>query len=91
MITNHGRTAILTDYDSRVISIRLNSSITVSDFLIKEVEAQIYTIEFDIPEGISNLTIVELLDSNNNVLSRANLFVPVDINTRYKHVTRVVQ
>lgn len=89
MITHTGLNVIITDYSVRIVKVRINGSIVITEFATKKVVGNVLTLEFDMVEGVSNVRLIELLNRDDVVLSRATLFVPVDIDTRFKYVTKV--
>lgn len=90
MITANGKHSIATDYKNTIAKVRLNESIDITDFVTAEVTEDTATIEFDIPNGVTQLQRIRFLDENDQALSDSHLFVPVQVDTRFKYTVRVV-
>ena len=86
MITANGLNQIATNFESLVATVLLNGSVKVTEFTLEKVENHIYTLEFDIPASVTNLTRLEVLDANDNVIATNDLFVPIDQDARFKYV-----
>ncbi|OUO31740.1 putative phage tail protein [Flavonifractor sp. An306] len=60
-----------------IVSARINGTISISD-LTKSVSGSVLTINFTVPAGdFTAITTVELLDASGNVLTSANVYVPI--------------
>ena len=46
-------------------------------------------IEFQVPDGIREISKIEILDNTSQVLSRMDLYVPIETNTRFKYKLEV--
>lgn len=46
-------------------------------------------IDFQVPDGIREVSKIELLDSASQVLSRMDLYVPIETSTRFKYKLEV--
>lgn len=46
-------------------------------------------IDFQVPDGIREVSKIELLDNTSQVLSRMDLYVPIETNTRFKYKLEV--
>ena len=46
-------------------------------------------IDFQVPDGIREISKVEILDNTSQVLSRMDLYVPIETNTRFKYKLEV--
>lgn len=46
-------------------------------------------IDFQVPDGIREVSKIELLDNASQVLSRMDLYVPIETNTRFKYKLEV--
>ena len=42
-------------------------------------------IDFQVPDGIREISKIEILDNTSQVLSRMDLYVPIETNTRFKY------
>ncbi|SEN73335.1 hypothetical protein SAMN04488134_101766 [Amphibacillus marinus] len=89
MITDLTKNLIAVQYEENLINVRLNGSVLVNDFELSEVNQNTVTLEFNVPSGISQITRLELLGET-GVLSDSNLFVPVEVDTRFRYRMRVV-
>lgn len=46
-------------------------------------------IDFQVPSGIREVSKIEILDNTSQVLSRMDLYVPIETNTRFKYKLEV--
>lgn len=46
-------------------------------------------IDFQVPDGIREVSKIEILDNTSQVLSRMDLYVPIETNTRFKYKLEV--
>lgn len=46
-------------------------------------------IDFQVPDGIREVSKIELLDNTSQVLSRMDLYVPIETSTRFKYKLEV--
>lgn len=46
-------------------------------------------IDFQVPDGIREISKIEILDNTSQVLSRMDLYVPIETNTRFKYKLEV--
>lgn len=46
-------------------------------------------IDFQVPDGIREVSKIELLDSTSQVLTRMDLYVPIETSTRFKYKLEV--
>lgn len=72
-----------------VATARINGSVSISD-LEKEISGSTLTITYKVPqEQATEITKVELLDANNNVLTSSAVYIPVTTSTILKHTIPV--
>jgi len=64
---------------SDIAKVRVNESLIITDFIIKESTQNIVTIEYQIAleSGITEVTKIELLDVMDNVLTESLVYVPI--------------
>ena len=67
----------------------MNGNVVVETFVIKEVDADTLTIEFDVPISVTAITKLEILDSDDNILGNSNLYVTISNDTRFKYQVKV--
>lgn len=46
-------------------------------------------IDFQVPDGMREISKIEILDNTSQVLSRMDLYVPIETNTRFKYKLEV--
>lgn len=86
-LLNYVSSSISTD----VAAARLNSSIVISS-LNKTVTDNVLTITYSvIAEQTTSITKIELLDSNNNVLTESAVYIPISEPTTIKHIITSVE
>jgi len=88
MITAEGLNQIATNFKSLVKEVLLNGTIGVEDFVLEEVTGQVYTLEFDVPNGVTNLARLEILDVDNQVIASNDLFLSIDQDARFKYILK---
>ena len=72
-----------------ITSVRLNGTEVISTFETKTSEDEDTILEYLVPISSGNaVTLVELLDSNGNVLSSATCYVPREETVLFKHIIR---
>lgn len=76
---------------SDIAKVRVNESLIIADFTIKESTQNIVTIEYPIAleSGITEITKVELLDVVDNVLTSSLVYVPILENVILKHTIQI--
>lgn len=74
-----------------VAKVRINDSYIISTFITKQSNENIATIEYRLPtsSGLTEATKIELLDSENNVLSESAIYVPLPEDVILKHTIKV--
>lgn len=66
---------------------RLNNASIVT--IRKQRTGNYVLIDFQVPDGIREVSKIELLDSASQVLSRMDLYVPIETSTRFKYKLEV--
>ena len=76
---------------SDIAKVRINDSLIITDFTIKESIQNIVTIEYQIAleSGITEVTKVELLDATDNVLTESLVYVPILESIILKHTIQI--
>ena len=76
---------------SDIAKVRVNESLIIADFTIKESTQNIVTIEYQIAleSGITEITKVELLDVVDNVLTASLVYVPILESIILKHTIQI--
>lgn len=76
---------------SDIAKVRVNESLIIADFTIKESTQNIVTIEYQIAleSGITEITKVELLDVVDNVLTSSLVYVPILESIILKHTIQI--
>ena len=76
---------------SDIAKVRVNESLIIDDFIVKESAQNIATIEYQIAleDGITEVTKVELLDVMDNVLTESLVYVPILENIILKHTIQI--
>ncbi len=76
---------------SNVAKVRLNNTLIITEFSTKAATNSTVTVEYQVEktDGINEVTLVELLDVSNNVLSSAKIYVPVLEGIVLKHTIAV--
>ena len=76
---------------SDIAKVRVNESLIITDFIIKESTQNIVTIEYQIAleSGITEVTKVELLDVMDNVLTESLIYVPILEAIILKHTIQI--
>lgn len=89
MITEFGKNKVVQSYNESISKIRLNETIIVETFDVKSSIGDTLTIEFIVPDDISQISKLETLDTDNNVLSVSSLYVSISNDTRFKYQVKV--
>nr|DAJ31702.1 MAG TPA: hypothetical protein [Bacteriophage sp.] len=66
---------------------RLNNTLIVT--IRKQRTGNDVLIDFQVPSGIREVSKIEILDNTSQVLSRMDLYVPIETNTRFKYKLEV--
>lgn len=76
---------------SDIAKVRVNESLIITDFTIKESNLNIVTIEYQIAleSGITEITKVELLDVADNILTESLVYVPILESIILKHTIQI--
>lgn len=76
---------------SDIVKVRVNDSLIIMDFTIKESTQNIVTIEYQIAleSGITEVTKVELLDVADNILTESLVYVPILESIILKHTIQI--
>lgn len=73
-----------------IASVLINDSVTITTFVIKEAASNVATISYDVSASqASEITNVKLRNAAGDVLSSANVYVPVSDVARMKHTITV--
>lgn len=74
-----------------IAKVRVNESLIITDFIIKESTQNIVTVEYQIAleSGITEVTKVELLDVMDNVLTESLVYVPILESIILKHTIQI--
>ena len=83
---------ILTNYVAenvinKIDRARLNNTTVVT--IRKQRTDNNVLIDFQVPDGIREISKIEILDNTSQVLSRMDLYVPIETNTRFKYKLEV--
>lgn len=82
----------LKSHAANIVSyVKLNDSVTINEFLTKDLVGGKAVIEYAVltSMGLTEVNKVELYDSNDKVLSKINLYVPILDDIELKHVIRI--
>ena len=76
---------------SDIVKVRVNDSLIITDFTIKESTQNIVTIEYQIAldSGITEVTKIELLDVMDSVLMESLVYVPILESIILKHTIQI--
>ncbi|MBP3037996.1 hypothetical protein J9303_00545 [Bacillaceae bacterium Marseille-Q3522] len=89
MITDFTKNVLATTYQDLVSTIRLNGTVVISTFLVNQVTNDTLMIEFDVPGELTKIEKLEVLKADGGILSQANLFVPLETDTRFRYQMKV--
>lgn len=89
MITDLAKNNIIKCYNDEVRKVRVNGNTVIETFVIKSVDKDTLTIEFDVPNTVASITKLETLDADNNILGTSNLYVTISNDTRFKYQVKV--
>lgn len=74
----------------KIAYVLINDSVTVNEFDTKQVSNNVVSIEYSVsPENTSIITNIKLMSSNNEVLTEADVYVPVQQTVISKHIITV--
>lgn len=69
-----------------ITKVRINGAVLITTFDVKTSSAGVTTVEYDvIPSQVSTITLVELLNASNVVLTSSTVYVPVPLGVRMTH------
>lgn len=76
---------------SDIQSIRINSEVIINNFITKTGDDNQAIIEYEISPSleITQITLIEMLDLNENILSSSNVYIPVLENVILKHLIKI--
>lgn len=89
MISNFGKNKIAQGYSDLIAKIKINGSVIIESFDIKKVDEDTLTIEFIVPNGMTQISKLETLDASDTVLGVSNLYVSISNDTRFKYQVKV--
>ena len=74
-----------------IAKVRVNGNHIISTFIEKTASNNVATIQYNVPAslGIDVVTLLELLDSSNNVLTSSQVYVPLLQDVTMKHTITV--
>lgn len=77
--------------EQKVNYVKLNNSKKITDFTLKSTMGNQLTIEYNVMTniGITEITNVKLYDSEDNILTNTNLYIPVSTDTVINHTIQV--
>lgn len=81
----------IADYvDARITKVVLNGYHEITDFDVKQVSETVVNMEYKVLNGaVPLITLIELRDSSNNVVSSNNVYVPITTDTIITQTIRV--
>ena len=82
-MTNYVAESIVNKIDRAILN---NTSIVT---IRKQRTGNDVLIDFQVPDGIREVSKIELLDSTSQVLTRMDLYVPIETSTRFKYKLEV--
>lgn len=89
-ITNKFLSSVASFAAGDIAKVRINGSVVITSFEAKSAENSTVVVMYNVTAAqTSQITKVELLDSSNNVLSSAAVYVPVSDSVRMKHTILV--
>ncbi|MEG0297632.1 MAG: putative phage tail protein [Clostridium sp.] len=76
---------------SRISSIRINNTLIINTFIIKELQSKNIIIEYAVlkKDVVDNINKIEVIDGNNKVLTTIDVYVPVIEDLEIKHMLKV--
>ena len=83
VLTNYVAESVINKIDRA----RLNNTSIVT--IRKQRTGNDVLIDFQVPSGIREVSKIEILDNTSQVLSRMDLYVPIETNTRFKYKLEV--
>lgn len=89
MITDLAKNNLANCYNDKIKKVRVNENVVIDVFVIKTVDKDTLTIEFDVPNTVTSITKLETLDADNNILGTSNLYVTISNDTRFKYQVKV--
>lgn len=89
MITDLAKNNLANCYNDKIEKVRVNENVVIDVFVIKTVDKDTLTIEFDVPNTVTSITKLETLDADNNILGTSNLYVTISNDTRFKYQVKV--
>ncbi|GAA3410383.1 ketopantoate hydroxymethyltransferase [Paenibacillus hodogayensis] len=86
--------AELTAYtNAKIAKVVLNGgAYTIEQFDLKQVAANLLTMEYRVPAGaVTDITRIELMSANGQLISANNVYVPITTETILKHTVKVLE
>lgn len=89
-ITNKFLNSVATFAANDIAAVKINDSVIINTFDVKAADGNSVTVSYNVNSGqVSEITNVKLLDSSNNVLSSADVYVPMTSAVIMKHTILV--
>lgn len=82
MISTEFLSEVVGFVDGRIMKVVLNGSYEIMDFALKQVSEGLINMQYMVPNGsVSAITLIELKDSANSVVSSNPVYVPITTDT----------
>ena len=84
MITTVALNGLAEYFRSRVASVILNDHVLISTFVLVRVVDDLYQLEFNVTEAVSEIRRIRLMDVNGATLADFKMEIPVGTNVRFR-------
>jgi hypothetical protein len=82
MITDRFLTSVANFVDANIAKVVINQDVEITDFAIKEVQGNVFTIEYMVKaDRVSEVHLIQLKDASNALVSENQVYVPVPSDT----------
>jgi hypothetical protein len=89
MVTNFTLNNLANNFRNMVAGVVLNSDIEITNFELNQVSANVYTLQFLVPNGVQEIRQLQLQDNEQRQLASYNLFVQIATNANFKYVLTI--
>lgn len=88
MITETGLQVMATAMKESIVKVVLNETAEVLEFDLEEVEGVTYNLRFFVPQGVSRIIRLQLLNTGGDILGDYQLFAEIETTAIFRYVLK---